>query len=229
MIGGTAAMIALGLALGLWARPNLGASHDTDAAERAAAPVHIEVDRPAPPPPVTSNGKLEVLSPDVAAASRQAAAPTLSSLATQAFARLVTPDDAAPPPPLPAASQPAPQPRVEAPPRMAALTAPPVVAPSPSPQARAGFDCGGAGGVAEQMVCSDPDLAAADRDMSRAYRRALRSGASPGALRADQRDWLGIREEAARHSRQALAQVYQQRIDELNAAADDGPPADDGY
>jgi uncharacterized protein len=69
------------------------------------------------------------------------------------------------------------------------------------------------------MVCADPGLAEADLEMSRAYGRALHAGVSPAALRADQRDWLGIREEAAHHSRWALAQVYRQRIDELNAAA----------
>ncbi|MDB5474601.1 MAG: hypothetical protein JWP49_112, partial [Phenylobacterium sp.] len=85
---------------------------------------------------------------------------------------------------------------------------------------RAGFDCSSARGAAEAMVCGDPDLAAADRELARAYSRALRSGVPPGAVRADQRDWLNIREDAARHSRRALASVYQQRIDELNAVAD---------
>jgi uncharacterized protein YecT (DUF1311 family) len=176
---------------------------------------------------VVASGKLEVLSPDVAAANRQPARPSL----TQALGL-------APPPPLPAL----PEPQVETSPRVAALTTPaprlgtqPPEATSAGPapgslsQARAGFDCAGASGLAEQMVCSDPDLAAADREMSRAYRRALRAEGSSGALRADQRDWLGIREDAAHRSRRALAQVYQQRIDELNAAADEAGPPDDGY
>jgi len=199
MIGAGGA-VALGLVLGLWARPNLGTTPDAAAAKRpAVAAVPIEVSRPAPP--TTASGKLEVLSPDVAAASRQAirSPPSLGQAV-----------DLAPPPPLPAKAEPQP------------LEAPPL-------QARAGYDCAGASGLAEQMVCSDPGLAAADQEMSRAYRRALRAGGSPSALRADQRDWLGIREDAAHISRRALAQIYQQRIDELNAAADEAGAPDDGY
>jgi uncharacterized protein len=73
------------------------------------------------------------------------------------------------------------------------------------------------------MVCEDPDLAAADRELNQAYRRALRSGAPVDQLRDEQRDWLAIREDAARHSPRALANVYEQRIDDLNEIADDGP------
>jgi uncharacterized protein YecT (DUF1311 family) len=221
LIVGAAAAVALGLALGLWARPNLETSRGADAAQRVAAAVPIEVNRP-PPEAVTSNGKLEVLPPDVAAASRQASAERQSSLSS-VF-------DLAPPPPLPRPAEP----RAPTPPRVAALTPPPPLqaapetAPSP-PQVRAGLDCADAGSLAEEMICSDPDIAAADREMSRAYRRALRAGTPAGALRADQRDWLAIREDAARHSRRALAQVYQQRIDELNDAADELARPDDRY
>jgi uncharacterized protein len=77
------------------------------------------------------------------------------------------------------------------------------------------------------MVCSDPDLAAQDREMARAYRRALAAGVSPAALRADQRDWLSIREDAARHSRRAVADIYRQRIDELNGIASGGDDRED--
>jgi uncharacterized protein YecT (DUF1311 family) len=81
-----------------------------------------------------------------------------------------------------------------------------------------------AGGRAAEIVCSDPEFAAADRDLNRAYRRALRSGAvAPEDLRADQREWLSLREDAARRSPRALADVYDQRIDELNRIAEDGP------
>jgi len=198
MIAGAAA-IALGIGLGVLVRPNFGAARDADAAERGATPMQVEIDHTAPPlPPVESGGKLEVLPPDVAAAGRAAAEPSLSVLTSQALA------DAASPP------------------------GPPTDQPGAWRQARAGADCAGAGGLAEQMVCSDPDLAAVDREMSRAYRRALRAGISPDALRADQRDWLGVREEAARHSRRALAQVYRQRIDELNSAVEDAP-ANESY
>lgn len=84
--------------------------------------------------------------------------------------------------------------------------------------------CAAAGGGAAHMVCADPDLAAADRELDRAYRRALRAGASPEQLRTEQGDWLYIREQAARRSPRAVASLYEQRIDELNRIADDGDP-----
>jgi uncharacterized protein YecT (DUF1311 family) len=200
LIFGAGAALALGLAVGLWARPDFGASYDTDAAERAAAPMAIAVNKPKPPPATEADGKLEVLPPDTASAAQHAEN-------QNAWGSILA--ELAPPPPLPPA-------RPDASPRVAELTPPAWPAPA-APDAQAA-DCA-AGGLADQMVCADEGLADADREMNRAYGRALRAGISPTALRADQRDWLGIREEAAHHSRWALAQVYRQRIDELNAAA----------
>jgi uncharacterized protein YecT (DUF1311 family) len=198
LILGAGVALALGLAVGLWARPNFGVIHDTDAAERAAAPMAIEVNKPKPA--TEADGKLEVLPPDAAPASQHAEY-------QNAWGSILA--ELGPPPPLPPARQ-------DPPPRVAELT-PPAWTPRAAPAAEA-TDCT-AGGLADQMVCADQGLAEADVEMSRAYQRALRAGISPTALRADQRDWLGIREEAAHHSRWALAQVYRQRIDELNAAA----------
>jgi len=233
---GAALAIAAGLAFGLWARPNL-AGKATDAAERSAPPVPIEVNKP-PPETLHSAGKLEVLPPgQVAAASANPAPPATSARDVYV---------PGPPPPLPDAG-PAPAyaapnyaPRAIAPPAPQTVPTPTVRQAPPLPveapriaqgPARAGFDCSGARSPAEAMVCQDPELAAADRELARAYRRALQSGsAPPGAVRADQRDWLAIREDAARHSRRAVAQIYQQRIDELNAMAtgrgDDDRPDD---
>jgi len=203
--------VALGLVVGVWARPNFGATHDTDAAEHAAAALPVEVNKPAPPQQVTAaDGKLEVLPLGPAGQPPQSQSPGSSI-----FAEL------GPPPPLPPA-----QGDAAPPPRIAAL-APPPTATVPAAPVAAATDCT-QGGLADQMVCSDTGLAEADREMSQAYRRALRAGVSPGALRADQRDWLDIREEAAHHSRRALAQVYAQRIEELNAAAGEDDSPDDG-
>jgi uncharacterized protein len=69
------------------------------------------------------------------------------------------------------------------------------------------------------MVCSDPALAAADRHLARAYQRALRFGVPYDLLRAQQEDWLAVREEAARRSPRAVAGLYDQRIEQLNAMA----------
>lgn len=85
---------------------------------------------------------------------------------------------------------------------------------------QASFNCATARPGAEQMVCADASLAAADREMAQAYRRALRAGASAEDLRLEQRDWIALREDAARRSPQALAAIYFQRIDDLNAIAD---------
>ncbi|HEV7383353.1 MAG TPA: lysozyme inhibitor LprI family protein, partial [Phenylobacterium sp.] len=128
--------------------------------------------------------------------------------------------------------------------RLAALL-PALAAPTPAPQAapaqtsepappptqarvQPAFDCAAARTAAQQMVCGDPELAAADQRMSRAYRAALAAGAPEDQLRSEQQDWLGIREDAARRSRNAVASIYEQRIDELRrwraeAAADREP------
>ncbi len=90
------------------------------------------------------------------------------------------------------------------------------------PARNAGFDCGAARSPAEMMVCYDPNLAAADRRMQRAWRRALDSGASRDALRRDQRAWLQDRDEAALDSPEAVRSLYAQRTRELEDAADGG-------
>jgi len=217
LLGGAAAVV-LGLALGFWARPDL-ANRSPAApadAESTAPGVPIEVARPPPQPQPRAAGKLEVLPPAVAEAARAQAASAAAARATSAATEPTEPDAA------PGIGDAAPRLAVR-PPRAAGF-APPI--------GRAGFDCATARAGAEQIVCSDPMLAAEDRELARAYRRALASGAAPpGALRADQRNWMAIREDAARHSRRALADVYRQRIDELNSIAEDdegAPPDDDG-
>jgi uncharacterized protein len=76
------------------------------------------------------------------------------------------------------------------------------------------------------MVCADPELAAADRRLNRAYERAIQAGVPRRYLRAEQDDWLSIREQAARRSPRAVANIYDQRIAELNDMAVE---AQDGY
>jgi hypothetical protein len=46
------------------------------------------------------------------------------------------------------------------------------------------------------------------------------SGIPYRELRAEQDDWLSIREQAARRSPEAVASIYRQRIGELNAIAE---------
>jgi uncharacterized protein YecT (DUF1311 family) len=196
VVGGVGAAVALGLVLGIAARPNIGqhglkpvpmqpvtrASTDT---------IDIEVNKPAVLPAPKPMGRLEVLPPDLAAAAR------------------------------PAVVAVAPAARMDAPP-----AAPPIDRAPPRPAANASFDCSAAGSTSERMVCGDAGLARTDRRLQQAYARAMASGAMPRReLREEQQDWLSIREQAARRSPDAVRSVYEQRIDELDALADgEGPP-----
>jgi uncharacterized protein YecT (DUF1311 family) len=182
---GVGGALALGLLVGLFAKPDLGPSGPA-APMRAVTPasgtmpVVVSAVTPAAPVP-KSSGKLEVLPPQMVAAANSA-------------------------------------------PSVAAPRQPPVISVSDTPRSTRGDPaCAGAQGLAAQMVCADADLAGADREMNRAYRRALQAGVSPDQLRAEQRDWLAARETAARHSPRTVADLYDQRIDELNQLADEGP------
>jgi uncharacterized protein YecT (DUF1311 family) len=169
--------------------------------DQARVPVVVAPVAPPAPPP-RAPGRLQTLPPDMAAAAGgQTPPPQTASNA---------PDDAAARPPEPAAA------------------AEPNPEPPPAAPYRTSFDCGTARPGAEEMVCEDPALAAADRRMARAYRHALDAGADPDALRHDQREWAAVREDAAFDSPGALAQVYAQRIRELNQIADSAG-ADQGY
>ena len=207
---GVAVALALGVGLGLLARPDIGtqgaptAMHAaTSASDQAASAGRMNIELSSPParPIVPSAGKLEVLPPETAR--------TAATL---------------PPPPAAPPAQAAPQPPLKltqpAPPAAALTLAPARPAPIQDGSRDQGCEFGS---FAAQMVCADPQLTAADREMARAYRRALQIGAPPEQLRADQRDWLAAREEAARRSRGAVASVYDQRIEELNQLIDDGP------
>jgi uncharacterized protein YecT (DUF1311 family) len=208
VLAGVIAAIALGLAFGFWARPSLPKTGE--ALPPGSPIVPIEVGKAAPAPLAPSNGKIQVLPPGAQASAAPPPAPTPDA------APQPSPGDAAPPS------------GGEQPPDVLAPTPPPLAV--PSPRAGAGPDCGLAPPGAERMVCSDPDLRAEDRALRRAYRRALDAVDDRSALRADQRDWLAIREDAARHSRRALEDVYRQRIDELNGIADRADSYDaDGY
>jgi uncharacterized protein YecT (DUF1311 family) len=210
MIGGVTGALTLGVLFGLWARPELVGSKPTPAVEQpltatdlassgAAPQVPIALNPPAAETPPRAPGRLQTLPPAMAAAARMRAESTSRR-------------PAAPQAPGPPTS-------------LIAPTPPEAAETPPSPQFHTSFDCATARPGAEEMVCEDPALAAADRQMARAYRRATHSGIDLGDLSQEQRDWMAIREDAARHSPHALAQIYDQRIDELNRIADGGPMA----
>ncbi|MGA0605785.1 hypothetical protein ACO2Q0_07270 [Phenylobacterium sp. VNQ135] len=201
LLGGVGAAVGLGLLFGLFAKPELGAGgRDREpmrpvsrtAEQTVVTPVPVEVAAVTPAPAPKSAGKLEVLPPELARAAEARA-----------------PIRAAPPARTPTVETPAPPVREIVPPTRVAEAPPPVRA-DPS------FNCRFAGTRAERMICGDPELARLDRRLDRAFDRAVASGIPYRELRAEQDDWLSIREDAARRSPQAVESIYRQRIAELD-------------
>jgi uncharacterized protein YecT (DUF1311 family) len=191
---GVAGALALGLLFGLWAKPDLGGAETAAPMQPVTAAQAAKMDVEVAPPVAPS--------PVPRAAGKLEVLPPGAAQAAASQVAMAAP--VAPAAPRPASLD-------------TRLTAPPPQVAASDPA------CANAGGRAAQMVCADPDLADADRELNRAYRRALRSGAPTDQLRDEQRDWLAIREEAARRSPHAVARIYEQRIDELNQIADEGP------
>jgi hypothetical protein len=71
----------------------------------------------------------------------------------------------------------------------------------------------------EAVVCADPSLGAADRQMARAYQGARAAGVSDAQLQHQQQRWLAARSAAAREAPWAVHDVYLARIAELNGLA----------
>ena len=79
----------------------------------------------------------------------------------------------------------------------------------------------------EALVCTDPSLGAADRQLSRAYQGARAAGVPDAQLQRQQQRWLAARSAAAREAPWVVHDVYLARIAELNSQAHDARP--DGY
>ncbi len=71
----------------------------------------------------------------------------------------------------------------------------------------------------EALVCADPSLGAADRQLTRAYQSARAAGVPDMQLRQQQQRWLSARTSAAREAPWAVHDVYMARIAELNGLA----------
>jgi len=183
-----AGTLAVGLALGLWLRPTVDRAFGHAAS--APAPVAVASVTPAPPPIDTS--AIEGPAP----AKQTAAAMSLQITPSPARAEATPRAPDAAPAPAKAADK-------------AATKATAKVAAVPS--------CAPGGSKADQMVCADPALSAADHDLRKAAERAASAGGDP-----DQVDWLVTREAAARRSPQALKEAYQRRTAELEGLAE--PP-----
>lgn len=127
-------------------------------------------------------------------------------------------------PPLPDLPDPAPaseEAARNAPPAPVVVVEPPPPTASPPARvaARPSFDCRYARSPAEQLVCTDPQLAAADRRLARAYRQALSAGVPRQILDRQQAAWMAAREDAARFGPAAVADVYGERTAELQGMA----------
>ncbi|HVI32696.1 lysozyme inhibitor LprI family protein [Phenylobacterium sp.] len=75
---------------------------------------------------------------------------------------------------------------------------------------------------AERALCLNPDLRTADQRMREAYDKALAAGADRQALDREQAEWRTARNMAA-HSKDAVAKLYDQRIEQLTARTEDPP------
>jgi uncharacterized protein len=79
----------------------------------------------------------------------------------------------------------------------------------------------------QALVCADPSLGAAERQLSRAYQDARNAGVPDVQLQRQQQRWLAARSAAAREAPWAVHDVYLARIAELNGQARDAHG--DGY
>lgn len=181
-----------------------GSGTSEAAAMAAARPMNIQVAEVAPlPVPSVGGEKLEVLPSDAGAATPGPVRAPAPKRAGPALA-----PDATPPA------------KAEAPlGQDAVATGPPPSEPSPAVRRRS-YDCADQPSAARAMVCRDAGLARMDQRMKQAYAAALAAGVPEEELAAEQEDWLSIREEAARYSRRSVANIYRQRIDELESMSE---------
>ena len=74
-------------------------------------------------------------------------------------------------------------------------------------------------GAGAALVCTDPSLGAAERQLTRAYQSARAAGVPDAQLQREQQRWLAARSAAAREAPWAVHDVYLARIAELNGLA----------
>lgn len=167
------------------------------AESQVARPLPVEVAElePPNPPPVSASEPLEVLP--------QNSAPVAVRLAPEPEESPSTPQ------------APAPEVEFEPAPRPEAAATPPARDAAAREAPVRSDPCQGAASPAAELVCRDPDLAAADRRMRRAYEAAVAAGVPEEMLALEQADWREIREIAASRSPRAVASIYRQRTDEL--------------
>jgi len=89
-------------------------------------------------------------------------------------------------------------------------------------QAAPSFDCKAAGTPVEKAICADQALAAADQELANTYKKlqALSDAPERERLRAEQRAWLGQRNQCATAAKigACLSETLRARVQALNAA-----------
>lgn len=80
-------------------------------------------------------------------------------------------------------------------------------------------DCGKAATPTEKAICADPTLQDMDRALADAWRKALAATQYHDELRADQRDWLGKRDNDCAAAVDCLRRYYTMRLPALSTEA----------
>jgi uncharacterized protein YecT (DUF1311 family) len=210
-----------------WARRDIPPPAPAPAAQRPGLTVQLAqggAGEPAAPPLEPANA-IPVPPPVAAGPERAGRSPPESvDRAMGPAAPVAAPQTSAPSPPVLARGEPPPAELAPAPPPRADPEAAPAIRQPAAVPVPGALDCGNVASRAQALACGDPGLRAADRRMSQAYAAALAAGVPERQLRRDQVDWLNMREDAARYSKQALENMYHQRIQELEALGDAPPP-----
>ncbi len=90
------------------------------------------------------------------------------------------------------------------------ILAPIILAPTAYP---ASFDCTRAMSRVEKLICGDAELSRLDEEMKTAYQQASQNAADPVGLRAEQKQWLGLRDFCKDAG--CVNQVYRARLASL--------------
>lgn len=146
-----------------------------------------------------------------AAAQAAANVPAHSPAPSTIVVASIAPAPTLPPPPFAAAARAAVK---GPPPRLDAIPAPTRKVEASRSFRGPSFDCRGSRSVTQQMICSQPELAAADRSLAAAFDQAMTNAPNPVALRRQQDRWLAARERAG-DDYDAVLDLYKIRAREL--------------
>ncbi|MES2940818.1 MAG: hypothetical protein V4864_24280 [Pseudomonadota bacterium] len=180
--------------------------------------------KPVPPPPPQVQQQAKAPPKQPAPQPQAAPEPARPQVAQAPQPPVVKAPPPEPKPQAPAVVQAPPTPKPQAP--VQARVQPPQQSAPPATVARAqpSFDCAKAHSAAERTICSDAELARADRELGRLHARAKAASADPRAFQR-RSDAIWRDREANCTSRECLRQWYAQRRAELQTAQVGAGPA----